>query len=68
MTGNIAFASAATIGGGNIPSSTLWWDGWTIATNQTDEEAETAFRVMLEGTDAEMVQGNNDLTVWLDSA
>ena len=68
VTGNIAFASAATIGGGNIPSSTLWWDGWTIATNQTDEEAETAFRVMLEGTDAEMVQGNNDLTVWLDSA
>ena len=28
VTGNIAFASAATIGGGNIPSSTLWWDGW----------------------------------------
>ena len=45
VAGNIALAAAATIGGGSIPAATLWWDGFTIATNQSDEAAETAFRV-----------------------
>ncbi len=33
-------------------ASTLWWDGIVIAANITDEEAEAAFRVAMEGLDA----------------
>ena len=68
VAGNIALAAAATIGGGSIPAATLWWDGLTIATNQSDEAAETAFRVMMEAVDAEMVRANNEKAVWLDPA
>jgi len=46
----------------------MWWGGIVIATNQSDEEAEVAFQVMLEGADSEMVRANNDLLVWLDPA
>ena len=26
-----AIAGPMTVGGGSIPASTLWWDGWTVA-------------------------------------
>jgi multiple sugar transport system substrate-binding protein len=32
------------------PATTLWWDGIVIAKNITDEEAEAAFRVAMEGS------------------
>jgi len=47
------------------PASTLWWDGIVIAKNISDEKAEAAFRVAMEGIDSEMVQANNDVAVWL---
>jgi ABC-type glycerol-3-phosphate transport system substrate-binding protein len=46
-------------------ASTLWWDGIVIAKNISDEEAEAAFRVAMNGMTAEMVQANNDAAVWL---
>ena len=68
VAGNIALAAAASVGGGSVPASTLWWDGFTIATNQSDEAAETAFRVMMEAVDDEMVGANNEKAVWLHPA
>ncbi|MFT2109706.1 ABC transporter substrate-binding protein [Marinomonas sp. 2405UD68-3] len=47
------------------PASTMWWDGITIAKNITDEEADNAFRVALEGLDEEMVKENTDAAIWL---
>ena len=47
------------------PASTLWWDGIVIAKNITDEEADAAFRVAMEGMDTEMVMANNDAAIWL---
>ena len=47
------------------PASTLWWDGIVIAANITDEEADAAFRVAMEGLDEEMVTANNDEAIWL---
>ena len=35
-----------TAGGGAIPASTLWWDGWTVAKNISDAEAESTFIAM----------------------
>ena len=36
-------AGPMTVGGGNTPASTLWWDGWTVAKNVSDAEAEATF-------------------------
>jgi trehalose/maltose transport system substrate-binding protein len=38
-----------TVGGGDIPASTLWWDGWTVAKNISDAEAEATFIAMMNG-------------------
>ena len=36
-----------------------------IASNISDEAADNAFRVAMEGLDTEMVKANNDAAVWL---
>ncbi|MAT88686.1 MAG: sugar ABC transporter substrate-binding protein [Aestuariivita sp.] len=38
-----AIAGPMTVGGGSTPASTLWWDGWTVAKNISDAEAEATF-------------------------
>ena len=38
-----AIAGPMTVGGGSTPASTLWWDGWTVAKNVSDAEAEATF-------------------------
>jgi multiple sugar transport system substrate-binding protein len=50
---------------GGAPATTLWWDGIVIAQNITDEEADAAFRLAMEGLDTEMVTANNDDAIWL---
>ena len=42
-----AIAGPMTVGGGSIPASTLWWDGWTVAKNISDEDAEATFVAMM---------------------
>ncbi|PWW01934.1 carbohydrate ABC transporter substrate-binding protein (CUT1 family) [Hoeflea marina] len=65
VIGLIGTASAPAAVPGGIPAVMFSWDGIAIAKNITDEEAEAAFRVALEGGDTEMVKENNDLAVWL---
>ena len=50
---------------GGAPATTLWWDGIVIATNISDEEADAAFRLAMEGLDTEMVKSANDAAIWL---
>lgn len=63
VVGKVKMASAPM--GSVRPASSLWWDGMVFATNMTDEQADAAFRVAMEGLDKEMVQANNDASVWL---
>ena len=63
VVGKVTMASAPKAA--KRPASTVWWDGIVIAKNITDEEAEAAFRVAMEGIDTEMVKANNDVAVWL---
>lgn len=63
VVGLVTMASAPM--GSVRPASTLWWDGTVIASNITDEEAEAAFRLIMEGMDREMVQANNDDAIWI---
>ena len=65
ITSNTVVASAPFLGDGPRPSSTLWWDGFSIASNVSDEDAEASFVAMMNGISREMVMANNDLTVWL---
>jgi len=61
---------AMTVAGGSSPASSLWWDGFTIATNISDEDAEATFIAMVHGISDEMVMEgeNNDKAVWLMDA
>ncbi|MFK7865921.1 MAG: extracellular solute-binding protein [Alphaproteobacteria bacterium] len=47
---NIAVAGPMTVGGGNIPATTLWWDGWTVAKNLSDEDAAATFVALAHGS------------------
>ena len=51
-----AVAGPMTVGGGDTPASTLWWDGWTVAKNISDEEAEATFIAMMNGIRPEILQ------------
>jgi ABC-type glycerol-3-phosphate transport system substrate-binding protein len=62
---NTVFAAAPTVGGGTIPATTIWWDGFGIAKNVTDEDAEASFRAMMHALSPEMATANADLAVWL---
>jgi ABC-type glycerol-3-phosphate transport system substrate-binding protein len=47
---NTTVGPPMTVGGGAIPASTLWWDGWTVAKNISDEDAEATFIAMKMGS------------------
>ena len=63
VVGKVKMASAPM--GPEAPVSSIWWDGIVIASNITDEEAEAAFRVAMEGMDTETVKANPEAAVWL---
>ena len=60
-----SFAASPAIGDDSIPTAALWWDGFTIAKNISDEDAEASFIAMMNGVSAEMMAENQDAAVWL---
>jgi multiple sugar transport system substrate-binding protein len=65
VVGKVNGAAAPTMMAGGAPATTLWWDGFVIAANISDAEAEAAFQVAIEGIDTEMVTAHNDDAIWL---
>ncbi len=65
VVGKIAVGPAPTAVDGGKPATTIWWDGVTIAKNISDEEADAAFKLVMEGLKEDMVKANNDAAVWL---
>jgi ABC-type glycerol-3-phosphate transport system substrate-binding protein len=63
---NTKVGAPMTIGGGKIPATTLWWDGWTVARNIPDADAAATFVAMKTGTSPAIL---NDATmaqaVWM---
>lgn len=47
---NTAVDGPMTVGGGSVPATTLWWDGWTIAKNISDEDAAATFVALKAGS------------------
>ena len=62
-----AIAGPMTAGGGSTPASTLWWDGWTVAKNVSDAEAEATFIAMTHAIRPEILADGDVATqaVWL---
>jgi spermidine/putrescine-binding protein len=58
-------AAAPTVGGGKTPATMVWWDGFTIARNISDADAEASFRAMLHGISPEMAAKHPEDAVWL---
>ena len=56
-----------TVGGGKIPASTLFWDGWTIAKNIDNKEAESTFKAMINAIDPLIIKDDKvkNEAVWL---
>ena len=67
VVGKVAAAAAPRAMEGGAPATTLWWDGIVVAANISDEQADAAFRVAMEGLDEEMVKANSSAAIWLVS-
>ncbi len=65
VTENTVLSSAPVVDGIGVPGATLWWDGFTIAANVPDEEAEATFAALASALTPEMVAAHNDDAVWL---
>lgn len=65
IVSNTRFAAAPTVGGGDIPATTLWWDGFTVSRNISDEDAEATFRAMANGVTAKVANDNPDTAAWI---
>lgn len=68
VTSTTVLVGAPTVGGGSIPASTLWWDGFTIAANVSDADAAASFQALMAGLTADVVTANPDAAVWLNAA
>jgi len=63
--GKVRMAAAPKAMADGAPAMTLWRDGIVIAANITDEEADAAFRLAMEGLDKEVVKADNEAAIWL---
>jgi multiple sugar transport system substrate-binding protein len=65
VAANTVLAGAPTVGGGNIPAAMLWWDGFVIAKNISDQDAEASFRAMMHGIAPEVAKKHAKVAAWL---
>ena len=61
-----AIAGPMTVAGGSKPATTLWWDGWTVAKNISDAEAESTFIALTHAIRPDMLnEETSKEAVWL---
>ena len=61
-----ATAGPMTVGGGTTAASTLWWDGFTVAKNISDADAEATFMAMMHAIRPAMLnETTSPQAVWL---
>ncbi len=65
VVGMIGTAAAPIAMEGGAPATTLWWDGIVVASNISDEQADNAFRLAMEGIHPSTVQAAPDAAIWL---
>ena len=63
---NTTVGAPMTVNGGDIPATTLWWDGWTVARNISDEDAAATFLAMKHGTSSAILSDETmPQAVWM---
>ena len=62
MTGVAAMPSMEE---GGPPAAALWWDGFSIAKNISDEDAEVSFQAMAHALGPDLAAEHGDTAVWL---
>jgi len=64
---NTALTGPMMVGDSGVPATTLWWDGWSIAANISDEDAEASFKAMMKAIDPSILEqdGVAGQAVWL---
>ncbi|WP_116473004.1 ABC transporter substrate-binding protein [Zobellella maritima] len=67
VVGLIDFAAAPAATAGGAPATTLWWDGLVLPKNM-DGDRDLAFQLIMEGLRDQVVEANNDVTIWLHPA
>ena len=60
-----AFAAMPAMEEGGPPASALWWDGFSIAQNISDEDAEVSFQAMANAVGPDLAAESGDTAVWL---
>ena len=61
-----ATAGPMTVGGGTTAASTLWWDGFTVAKNISDADAEATFMALMHAIRPAMLnETTSPQAVWL---
>ena len=65
IAADTVLAAAPTVGGNDIPAAALWWDGFVIADNVSDEDAAASFQVMMHAIRPEVAQQNPQAAAWL---
>lgn len=62
---NTVLSAAPTVSGGKIPATTLWWDGFAIAKNTSDADAEASFVAMVNAISPANILPHSADSVWL---
>ena len=63
---NTNLGAPMTVGGGSTAATTLWWDGWTVAKNISDADAEVTFKAMTAAIDPSILnETTSPQAVWL---
>jgi len=65
VAANTVLAAAPPVGGGATPAASLWWDGFAIARNISDADAEASFRAMMHAVRPETATTHPDSAPWL---
>ncbi|MEX0283226.1 MAG: ABC transporter substrate-binding protein [Paracoccaceae bacterium] len=63
VAGKIKFG--AGLKGSATAGSTIWWDGWSVAKNISDEEAVAAMKMINASLSSDVISANNDAAIWL---
>jgi ABC-type glycerol-3-phosphate transport system substrate-binding protein len=65
IAANTVLAAAPTFSGGSTPSASLWWDGFSIAKNISDEDATASFQAMMHAIRPDVATQHPDVSPWL---
>jgi len=63
---NTRVGGPLSVGDSGVPATTLWWDGFTVAKNASEEDAEATFRALVHAIGPELLNEETmPMAVWM---